>query len=268
MDIDISGTETPLLSRILIGGQANAVIKDSNNAVSIYGGYMGGPPPFGAYSLSMGELIADDGTGKNSINIGYGNSAGINSAVFGMWCGAYGQCSFAAGGGAYARGQCSFAFGSSAYAYGNNTYAIGVGVQTTESGAEGQFVCGKYNLLDENYLFVVGNGSYEKRKNAFAITTDGTAYCMPNEEGILNIEVLSDVDTDISNTTLSIGVYSGNSEDARVFKKNLLIEGTKNGNSIKIYGADTNIDIECRSIKIGTAYLSESEVNKLLALIK
>jgi hypothetical protein len=121
-------------------------------------------------------------------------STSENSLALGGWdgyLGASGSCSIAFGSadsvtipaGVSAGGNNSIAGGRAATADYNQSQAFGYGVQT---GRTEQMVIGKYNKIDENAYFVVGDGdtsqldwynSYNPRqgsRNCFTVGNDGT----------------------------------------------------------------------------------------------
>lgn len=155
----------------------------------------------GKNSFSFGEGC--QATGENSVAFGYNSRAtGKNSVAFGGSCKANGYQSMASGsssetavnatcavamGSSKADGQYSMSFGNACHAYENISCAIGsfasaksvgsVAIGTNiEASSEHQVVLGVYNLIDsdDNYRFIIGNGTEYGRKNAFAIKKDGT----------------------------------------------------------------------------------------------
>ena len=98
------------------------------------------------------------------------------------------DCATAFGSGNKALGNSSFVIGQNNEARGDASIAMGKGSITT---GDYQVVMGKYNELDtENkYLFIVGNGEYNNKKNIFAIGRDGNIYVQKGHTEIKEFEV-------------------------------------------------------------------------------
>jgi hypothetical protein len=72
-----------------------------------------------------------------------------------------------------ALGEASHAEGKDTKATGNYSHAGGLGTIASE---EAQTVIGKYNQVDSDALFIVGDGSASTPSNAFVVKTDGTVW--------------------------------------------------------------------------------------------
>ena len=72
-----------------------------------------------------------------------------------------------------ALGEASHAEGKDTKATGNYSHAGGIG---TIASAEAQTAIGKYNQVDSDALFIVGDGSASTPSNAFVVKTDGTVW--------------------------------------------------------------------------------------------
>ena len=78
--------------------------------------------------------------------------------------------------------------------YGNNSHAGGLGTIASE---DNQTAIGQYNAIDENALFIVGNGeSADARSNAFTVNKDGTAYA--NNQKLATEEYVNSTKPDIA----------------------------------------------------------------------
>jgi len=151
----------------------------------------------GANSIASGDYSHAEGFA--SIASGYCSHAeGVSRTT------ASGHCSHAEGIGTTASGDGSHSEGSGTIASGNYSHAEGGGTITsgnyshasgynTYADKENMFVCGKYNIYDENTptlndgkLFVIGNGEYNEisdtviRSDAFVVYDDGNTYVQNN----------------------------------------------------------------------------------------
>ena len=81
-----------------------------------------------------------------------------------------GYFSHAEGNGTWASGNSSHAEGKGTTASGLASHAGGIGTKAT---GQGQTVVGKYNAINDNALFIIGNGTTDKnRSNAFEVMQD------------------------------------------------------------------------------------------------
>lgn len=132
------------------------------------------------------ELIATNKMDKNnpvgtgSFSLNREGDIGENSVAIGNEVTASGQYSYAEGSGTTASGKASHAEGSSTTASGENSHAEG---SNTTAASEAQHVQGRYNIIDEEgvYLHIVGNGITDKaigkqRSNAHTLDWEGNAW--------------------------------------------------------------------------------------------
>lgn len=141
----------------------------------------------GAYSHAEGHESIASGYGSHAeglsflygTSVVYPTASGAGSHVEGWGC-------TASSAGAHAEGNHTVASGGDSHAEGNNTVASGdhahaAGFGTIAQRAN-QTVVGMYNVADTggtnptgtgNYLFIVGNGDYQKRSNALTVGTNG-----------------------------------------------------------------------------------------------
>lgn len=138
-------------------------IKDGENE-SIVEGKVSDPlhVASGRYSHAEGNA---DASGE------YSHAEGNNTYSKGWGSHAEGAQSDASGWASHAEGMNTKASGSSSHAQNNGTIAQG----------QSQTVIGEYNVAqgtdasraESDYAFIIGNGSYDSRSNAFAIRWDG-----------------------------------------------------------------------------------------------
>lgn len=95
---------------------------------------------------------------------------------------ASGEGSHAEGGTTTASGQCSHAEGANTTASGIASHASG---NSTIASSDYQTAIGKYNAEDSNMIFIVGNGTYSSRSNAFGVGYYGSIFVpqMPTGTG-------------------------------------------------------------------------------------
>lgn len=88
---------------------------------------------------------------------------------------ASGYASHIEGGGCYAQGSCSHAEGLATTAKGGYSHTEG---RFTIAGSSNQHVEGVANIEDTagDYIHIAGNGSFEKRSNAYTLDWDGNAW--------------------------------------------------------------------------------------------
>lgn len=125
----------------------------------------------GKYSFASGNDTVAEGISASSFGSDT-TASGNNSAAFGLSSNASGSCSAAFGHKTSVSGSYSAAFGYNTKAIGHMSAAFGRDTSATKSF---QFVCGKFNdeKTDKNYLFVVGSGTENAKKNSFAVTSNG-----------------------------------------------------------------------------------------------
>ena len=134
----------------------------------------------GLYSYSIGHL--SEANGNNSVAIGNDNEANGSSSTAigrgnlanGETATATGQFTSASGKFSLSSGLYSNASGTTSVALGNNTIADGYGTLAT-----GYFNTANANpqadsFDQSNTAFVIGNGTFENRSNAFKVLFDGT----------------------------------------------------------------------------------------------
>lgn len=141
---------------------------------------------FGRYSHAEGQsynilpsTITAESTDEdiiaewNSTDFSY--AKGVSSHVEGRNCLGLGDSSHAEGGRNLSLGECSHAEGFSVEAKGRYSHAEGVSTIAT---AEGSHVEGKHNIIDNDneYLHIAGNGTDEKKSNAFTLDWNGNAW--------------------------------------------------------------------------------------------
>ena len=120
--------------------------------------------------------------GQSAIALGSDATAKDYSIAIGNKASAQKSNTFAFGDNAIAIETGAIAFGNNARAEQANSVAIGQG---TCSNASGQFVCGKYNVVDPNAIFIVGNGQNEADKSS--IFSVGSSKLNFNNEFIFEI---------------------------------------------------------------------------------
>lgn len=141
----------------------------------------------GDQSFAVNQSTKASGYNASAFGL-HTEAAGNHSAVFGEETQATAPASVAegyktvasgehshAGGGQFteAGGLNSFAFGANVHANGENTSTFGY---ETIANVPNSFVVGKDNLIRDNALFQVGNGTnWNDRKDAFAVLSDGRA---------------------------------------------------------------------------------------------
>ena len=106
---------------------------------------------------------------------------GYHTVSYGTGAHAEGNITSSVGLGAHAEGRDTISNGTGAHAEGVKTCAFGNGAHAQNIGTianEGQTAIGKYNLPINDYhnMFIIGNGTKEKRSNCFRITDRGVTY--------------------------------------------------------------------------------------------
>jgi hypothetical protein len=170
----------------------------------------------GLFSFATG--LDTKASGNFSTAMGFFTEAsGSNSTAIGVSTTASGSYSIAFGRTTTASASFSIAMGSSTTA--SNSYSIAMGHNTTASGfasaafglttiASGDFstAIGTYNYDNPNGLFMVGNGDYYSRKNAFIIRSDNNRVGLGVEDPIAKLHVVGTG----SPVYVNYGVYFGN----------------------------------------------------------
>ena len=168
LDSTASGTSS------ISGGYASVASGDTSVALG------NGAQATGTFSYSIGHL--SEANGNNSVAIGNDNEANGSSSTAigrgnlanGETATATGQFTSASGKFSLSSGLYSNASGTTSVALGNNTIADGYGTLAT-----GYFNTANANpqadsFDQSNTAFVIGNGTFENRSNAFKVLFDGT----------------------------------------------------------------------------------------------
>lgn len=110
----------------------------------------------------------------------YSHSEGSNTTASGDRSHAEGEFTNASGRNAHTQGQNTKAIGECSHAEGTYTIASSIN----------QHVQGKFNIEDSDnkYAFIIGNGTYSQRSNAFAVDWNGNIYVNNSETGV-NVSV-------------------------------------------------------------------------------
>lgn len=211
---NVEGTRYTISGQTVIAGKDAEIFNDyeNNKAVGQYSHAEGTrTSAIGDYShtegystLATGDTSHAEGNGTQSTG-GAGshaegnatNAFGSDSHAEGSATTASGHHSHAEGIGTHATGESSHAEGNHTQATGYNSHAEGNGTQAigNDSHTEGvstiaksscQHVQGKYNIEDANdkYAFIIGNGTYGNRSNAFAVDWDGNVYVNGAVDGV------------------------------------------------------------------------------------
>ena len=217
--LDISGAEYEIYDKRLAPGATNGT------------------------SIATPDCIAE---GDHAIAVG-NNTEASGPASF-----AEGSDTKARGKGAHAENTNTKALGEDSHAGGNNTEAIGdrsstEGLGTIATGAD-QHVQGRYNIVEEKYAHIVGNGtSDEMRSNAYTLDWEGNAefagnikssnFTVAKEELTEQVKATLDADTTVNG--------------------NLQCSGTIVAKSITcLYGYVPPEDNEaCKNVPEGTLYI-------------
>lgn len=216
LDIDdavgknVTGTEYTIDGKIVVAQDGAEIFNDyeNNKAVGRYS-HSEGTRTSATGNQSHAEGTGTIASGNNSHVEGqYNTASGDNAhAEGGGGVDASGSASHAEGQGTDAIGSASHAEGSGAQATGDSSHAEGLGTEAIGRGShsEGwgtvassnyQHVQGKYNIEDANdkYAFIIGNGTYNNRSNAFAVDWDGKIYVNNSENGIDLNQLINDED--------------------------------------------------------------------------
>lgn len=124
----------------------------------------------GAHAEGRGAIAS----GLSAHAEGSSEASGTNAHAEGSGTTASGNDSHAEGGYTTASGRSSHAEGEDTVASGIRSHASG---NSTYASANDQFVIGKYNNTNSQYVFIVGGGSSNtNRKNIFAVDWDGNIH--------------------------------------------------------------------------------------------
>ena len=188
-------------------GYASAVFGQYNTGHqwSLIGGYRNTVTAPFAFASGYGNTI----NGENASTLGINNTAnGKASVAFGSNSKTTGESSFAGGANTQANGKMSLSFGCNSLADGSYSTAIGFGATATKQGAvaigwganalndwstalgintktsaQRQLVCGTWNNIDTNALFMVGNGTGNYIKNTSSTFNPNEDYYTLNSDG-------------------------------------------------------------------------------------
>ena len=148
------------------------------NVLKVYNGYSVNLTRQTANEIKGGLCVAAGG--YNTLNGYYGFTSGSsntlsadNGTAFGRNNSIYAMVGFTAGDYCEVNGYRGTAFGNVACANKQNTFAIG---DHTKANSDTQFVCGKFNIIDDSltYAVIVGNGEGD-RSNAYTLDWSGNA---------------------------------------------------------------------------------------------
>lgn len=158
------GEVVPLFSYAIAGG--------INTTAVGYGAFTAGRDNkvFGNYGTAIG---------RKTLAAFCGVATGLQTKATGLRAATFGTNTIASGADSLAMGVKSKTFAPSSFAGGDasKTYGVGSLAYGLRSNAEGDYqaVVGKDNIPDDIALFIVGNGTYEKKSNAFVVNKNGTA---------------------------------------------------------------------------------------------
>lgn len=159
---------------------------------SIATGY--GATAMGVNTLASGYYATAFGTETKAAYAGTAGGAGSEAGNYGVAIGNYvsalGDGSVATGTSTYARAASSRAGGRGSVANFEYSVAEGLGVVTSQ---QAQAIFGKYNYVNSDNLFAIGNGKDDtNRSNAFEVRDDGTVWVLNGTERLATV---SDVNT-------------------------------------------------------------------------
>lgn len=152
-----------------------------------------------------------EGSGNEIYNSGH--VEGYMNEVKGLWAHAEGHSGYATGNYSHSEGTQSTAAGIASHAEGYTTtanapysHAGGKGTEV-HANAEAQTAIGEYNIVDtdNNYAFIVGNGTSQERSNAFAVPKTGGLTLF---DGTDPINLNSDILTKLIESTDSIWSFT------------------------------------------------------------
>lgn len=152
-----------------------------------------------------------EGSGNEIYNSGH--VEGYMNEVKGLWAHAEGHSGYATGNYSHSEGSQSTAAGIASHAEGfttvaNASYSHAGGKGTiVHADAEAQTAIGEYNIVDtdNDYAFIVGNGTAQERSNAFAVPKTG-GITLFNESNPINLN--SDILTKLIESTDSIWSFT------------------------------------------------------------
>lgn len=152
-----------------------------------------------------------EGSGNEIYNSGH--VEGNMNNVKGLWAHAEGHSGYATGNYSHSEGSQSTAAGIASHAEGftteaNASYSHAGGKGTiVHADAEAQTAIGEYNIVDTNndYAFIVGNGTAQERSNAFAVPKTG-GITLFDESTPINLN--SDILTKLIESTDSIWSFT------------------------------------------------------------
>lgn len=134
------------------------------------------------FSLAKGGHSHAEGSNTLALNL-YSHSEGYQTISSGGFSHSEGFKTIASGDGSHAEGYTNESIGIGSHAEGSNTKAVknyshSEGIGTTTS-TEGQTVCGKYNIGNQNAMFIVGCGDDEdQRANGLEVLKNGNVHIM------------------------------------------------------------------------------------------
>ena len=175
--VDAVGTVKPDGTSITIA-EDGTISGAGENVLKAYNGYSVNLTRQTANKINGGLCVAAGG--YNTLNGYYGFTSGSsnilstdNGTAFGRNNSIYAMVGFTAGDYCQVNGYRGAAFGNGACANHQNTFAIG---DHTEANSDTQFVCGKFNIIDDSaiYAVIVGNGEGD-RSNAYTLDWSGNA---------------------------------------------------------------------------------------------
>lgn len=174
--------------------------------------------------------------GKGNEIYNSGHVEGYMNEVRGLWAHAEGHSGYATGNYSHSEGSQSTAAGIASHAEGylttaNASYSHAGGKGTiVHADAEAQTAIGAYNIVDtdNNYAFIVGNGTSQERSNAFAVPKTG-GITLFNESNPINLN--SDILTKLIESTDSIWGFTSDYATGSY---------TISGHSIYVIGLGTN----------------------------
>lgn len=187
-----------------------------------------------AHAEGQGNLVtASKGHaegGSNKVSGGAAHAEGAENNVTANYAHVEGYYSNAKGQGAHAEGYNCSATGQYSHAEGFQTQAIGdnshAGGKSTKATGESQTVIGEFNEIDDNALFIIGNGSAkvedetgkviapEVRQNAFKVMKDGSLFMGIGGKNLLDSTIYNQDGWDVNGYTITVnGTYNPTDSD-------------------------------------------------------
>lgn len=214
-------------------------------------------------------------------NILEGRAAG----VIGTYNNIPGENSYGLGNNNYNSGRNSLIGGEYCYNTGNNNLLLGLYLESR--GGHNKFICGKYNLdKTDQTLWEVGNGTANNRKNAFEVRVDGSAYVEAQglyDNSVVIRKTLSGyLPVVASASEFSHRVYGVNSKGGQImyqatngYAANTVAKRDARGGcqfADPQYAQDAAtknyVDNKfANGITVGSTFVSEAQLKKLLALL-